>query len=213
MRRVAEGWRNSRLKCASESRAACARVGTSVAAPGSASRSGPSRGGDAARGAGSPSDEYQASSLICAIRMWFPDGSRKPASTPYGCSVGSWVNSTPRPLNSSYVARKSSAWKNRPLPRALGDELLELAGRLLVEDRRPWDRQERDGDVFLPRNADGEPPKVAHLRNGDVLTKLETELLCVESERLVLVDHPHTCMAEVLQHRFLRSRGVIGGAR
>src|SRR5512134_2488143 len=39
----------------------------------------------------------------CTIRIWLPDGSRKPASMPYGCSVGSCWNSTPRSLSPSYV--------------------------------------------------------------------------------------------------------------
>src|SRR5919108_6596572 len=51
----------------------------------------------------------------CIMRIWFPDGSRKPASIPYGCSIGSCVNSTPRPFSSSYVAWTSSDEKNRPL--------------------------------------------------------------------------------------------------
>ena len=53
----------------------------------------------------------------CVIRIWFPEGSRKPASTPYGCSVGSCWNSTPRALSSSYVAWTSSVGKKSPLAR------------------------------------------------------------------------------------------------
>ena len=34
-------------------------------------------------------------------RIWLPDGSRKPASIPYGCCVGSCENSTPRFFSSS----------------------------------------------------------------------------------------------------------------
>ena len=60
--------------------------------------------------------------LRCATRIWLPEGSRKPASTPYGCSVGSCWNSTPRSFSSSYVAWTSSVAKKsrsrRPWRRA-----------------------------------------------------------------------------------------------
>src|SRR4051794_14308476 len=39
--------------------------------------------------------------VCCTIRMLLPDGSRNPASTPYGRSLGSSVNSTPRAFSSS----------------------------------------------------------------------------------------------------------------
>ena len=38
---------------------------------------------------------HDVTGTIWATRMWLPNGSRRPKSTPYGCSVGSWVNSTP----------------------------------------------------------------------------------------------------------------------
>jgi hypothetical protein len=38
---------------------------------------------------------------LCITRMWLPDGSRNPASTPYGCCIGSCVNSTPLSRSSS----------------------------------------------------------------------------------------------------------------
>lgn len=33
--------------------------------------------------------------LCWAIRIWLPNGSRAAHSSPYGCSTGSWVSSTP----------------------------------------------------------------------------------------------------------------------
>ena len=48
-----------------------------------------------------PVVRHGARYIRCATRIWLPEGSRKPASTPYGCSVGSCVNSTPRPFSSS----------------------------------------------------------------------------------------------------------------
>ena len=48
--------------------------------------------------------------------------------------------------------------------------------------------------------------EVAELRDGDVLPKLEPELLGVEGERLVLVVDPHRHMGELLQHRVLLRR-------
>jgi hypothetical protein len=46
--------------------------------------------------------------------MWFPDGSRKPTSIPYGCSCGSPTNSTPRAESSANAARQSSVARNTP---------------------------------------------------------------------------------------------------
>ena len=52
--------------------------------------------------AGAATDSIRSGHYLRSIiRNWFPDGSRRPASRPYGCSVGSWVNSTPRLLSSS----------------------------------------------------------------------------------------------------------------
>ena len=50
-----------------------------------------------------PSDhrDRAAGYALWITRIWLPDGSRKPASTPYGCVVGSCVNSTPLSLSSS----------------------------------------------------------------------------------------------------------------
>ena len=45
--------------------------------------------------------DFQAGAESVAIRIWLPDGSRKPASMPYGCWVGSCENSTPRLTSSS----------------------------------------------------------------------------------------------------------------
>src|SRR4029079_8944097 len=52
--------------------------------------------------------------VVWTSRIAFPEGSRRPASIPYGRSDGSSVNSTPRPLSSSYVAGQSSVEKNGP---------------------------------------------------------------------------------------------------
>jgi hypothetical protein len=51
--------------------------------------------------------------VICATRRWLPNGSRKPKSMPYGCTVGSSGRSTPRSLSSAWVLWASSVWKNR----------------------------------------------------------------------------------------------------
>ena len=86
---------------------------------------------------------------------------------------------------------------------ALGDERLELCLRLRVEDGRARNGHERDGDVGLAGDADGEPAEVAELRHRDVVAELEPELLRVEGERLVLVAHPDVDVRELLQHRVL----------
>ena len=71
-------------------------------------------------------------------RMGLPKGSRRPQSIPYGRSVGSSVNSTPRPSSVSYVLRQSSvAEDERAAHRALGHQLADLLRRLLGHRRRP----------------------------------------------------------------------------
>src|SRR4029450_5789500 len=71
--------------------------------------------------------------------------------------------------------------------RALGDERLHLLSSLLVHHWRPWNEQ----DELVVRPAGriyGQPAEVVHRGVG---IHLEAELLCVERERLVLVEHPN----------------------
>ena len=82
--------------------------------------------------------------LSCAIRIWLPDGSRKPASMPYACLVGSCWNSTPRPLSSSYLPWTSSVAKKRPPAAPLEISSLSLRARLFVEHGRARDGHQRD---------------------------------------------------------------------
>jgi hypothetical protein len=61
------------------------------------------------------------------------------------------------------------------------------------------------GDVGLADGADGEPAKAAELGEGDVVAKLEAELVNVEGERLVLVVDPDVDVAQLLDgHACLR---------
>ena len=69
--------------------------------------------------------------------------------------------------------------------RALGDELADLLGRLVVVRRRPGPL-EQDLAVGIAGDADGQP---AHEAQVDVGADLEAELADVEVERLVLVEH------------------------
>jgi hypothetical protein len=136
-----------------------------------------------------------------------PDGSRKPASIPYGCWVGSWENSTPLLFSSSYVFLDVVRREEEPARGALGDERVDRRARLVVEDGRPRHGEQRELDV-LARQAHREPAEVAHLGHRDVVAQLESERLGVEGERLVLVVDPHVHVRQLLQHVDLRVVGV-----
>ena len=73
--------------------------------------------GQARAGAGLPraATGDQASSLTWVSRKLFPDGSRKPASMPYGRSSGVSWNSTPREARSSYAFWQSSVTRKTVL--------------------------------------------------------------------------------------------------
>ena len=65
---------------------------------------------------------------------------------------------------------------------------------------------QRDGDVRLAGDADGEPAEIAELGHGDVLAELDPELLGVEGESLVLVVDPDLRVRKLLEHVVLSVR-------
>lgn len=94
---------------------------------------------------------YEAA-LSCAMRMWFPNGSRRPTSMPYGCSTGSWVNST-QAVEADIEAdvRDTAPGRAQEEHRALDAPPLQIAMRRFAERRPERPDEMRLGHFGNPR--------------------------------------------------------------
>jgi hypothetical protein len=91
---------------------------------------------------------------------------------------------------------------------ALRDEPLHLLGRFLVHHRGAGLEQDQLV-VRLARRGDGQPAEVVHSRVG---VHLEAELVGVEGERLVLVEHPDGRVREPGDHEVVLLRSLAGAS-
>src|SRR3954452_22081893 len=122
--------------------------------------------------------EIEARSLTCVRRKLLPDGSRKPASIPYGRSSGVSLNSTPRAFSSSY-----EAWQSSVVRKTAPATPRDIVSRIIPTLSPPTTRGARaraagaPGRAAGPGGGGGEPAEVPHFRERDVGADLPAELL------------------------------------
>ena len=135
-------------------------------------------------------------------------GVAEAASIPYGRSWGSSTNSTPRADELLEGRAAVVGLEEHRAGEALPHQAPHLLLRLLVHHGRARDRHQHDREPILPRRADREPAEAAELGQRDVGADLETDLLGVEGERLVLVVDPELRGRDADHLSLLR---VVGG--